>query len=302
MTTLITGGSGFLGRGIMKYKDGEQYVVYSRDEYKQDMCRRKFHNAIYRLGDVKDFDLLKWTIKRFEVDTVIHTAAVKYIPEAEINALECISVNIDGSRNVAKACIDCGVSRVIGISTDKAAQPVNVYGATKMIMERIFGECALVSGTKFTLTRYGNVVGSTGSVIPLFLKQFTEDGRITLTDPDMTRFWISIRKAVQLIAWALNAESGHMIIPKASAMTMLDLALSICGSRENIDIVGARLGEKQHEAMITSAEAVRASDCIEYYDVGTEVIGEPFVLTSNNPHIWVNDEIMSGYIEMAQGI
>lgn len=283
----------------MKYKTEEQYVVYSRDEYKQDMCRRKFPQAIYRLGDVKDIDLLKYTINRFEVDTVIHTAAIKYIPEAEINALECVSVNIDGSRNVARASIDCGVSRVIGISTDKAAQPVNVYGATKMIMERIFGECALIGDTRFMLTRYGNVVGSTGSVIPLFLRQYKENGRITVTDPDMTRFWISIRKAVQLISWALNAPNGHMIIPKASAMTMLDLALSICGTTNNIDIVGARLGEKQHESMITSSEAVRAFDCIEYYDVGSEVIGEPFVLTSNNPHVWVNDETMRGYIEMA---
>ncbi len=136
----------------------------------------------------------------------------------------------------------------------------------------------------------------------MFLKQFQDNGKVCLTDPEMTRFWISIRKAVQLITWALKAQTGHMIIPKASAMTMLDLALSICGKADNIDIIGVRPGEKQHESMIATHESVKATDCVEYYDVGTSIVGEPFVMTSNNPHVWIDDHTMNCYIEMAKHI
>jgi len=307
MTTLITGGSGFLGRAILKWGSDSDYIVYSRDEYKQDLCKRKIvsdKHIEYRIGDVKDLELLEWTLTRYQVETIIHAAAVKYIPEAEINAIECVSVNVDGSRNVARAAINCGVSNVVGISTDKAAMPVNVYGATKMLMERLFGEYALIAPgrTRFKLTRYGNVVGSTGSVIPLFEDQLCKYGKVKLTDPNMTRFWISIKKAVQLCELALKAENGHMIIPKASAMSMLDLALSVAGNKQRIEIIGAHPGEKQHEAMITSAESLRAVDCIDYYNVGSEFVGEGFVLTSNNPHVWIDESTMKNYIEMAKGI
>lgn len=303
MVTLITGGAGFLGRGIMSLCNDEQYIVYSRDERKQDLCRKMFPGAVYKLGDINDFELLTYTLNRYDVDDVIHAAAMKYIPEAEVNVQKCIDVNLIGSDTVARACISAGVNRVVAISTDKASTPINVYGATKMLMERLWGEFALLDcATRFTSCRYGNVVGSTGSVIPLFIEQFKRDGKVKLTNPDMTRFWISIRKAVQLVTWALTVENGHMVVPKASAMTMNDLALSIAGSQANIELIGVRPGEKVHENMMHQYESVRAKDCIEYYDLGTEVVGEPFVLTSNNPHVWIDDATMRGYIQQAQAL
>lgn len=300
MTTLITGGSGFLGRALLKYRQ-DDYVVYSRDEYKQDLCRRKFPNVVYVLGDVKDVDRLSDTINRFSVDTIIHTAAIKYIPEAEANVAECMSVNVDGSRNVARVAIACGVGRVVGISTDKAAEPINVYGATKMLMERLWQEYAIIGRTNFTLTRYGNVVGSTGSVIPLFIQQ-AKKGEVTVTDPDMTRFWLSPSRAVELVQLALDAPNGTMVVPKAQAMTMKDLAEAIAREHKaKVRIIGVRPGEKQHERMLHQYESVKAIDCGDHYLVGKGK-REPFVMTSNNPEIWLDAKTMNEYIRDAKTI
>lgn len=299
---LITGGAGFLGRGIMRqFSRDYNFIVYSRDETKQDICKRSYPGATYVLGDVTDLARLNHTLIRYSVDTIIHAAAIKYIPEAEKNVEECIRVNVDGSRNVAEAAIMCSVDTVIGISTDKACEPINVYGATKMLMERLFREYGQLGVTKFVLTRYGNVVGSTGSVIPLFQKQI-EEGLVKVTDPHMTRFWISLNQAVKLIELALDAEPGQMIVPKAQAMTIGDLCealIEISGEQSQVEIIGPRPGEKRHENLIHKYESVRAQDHGQYYIIGDEVVGEPFVVSSGNPEVWLSREQLEKYMAEA---
>lgn len=295
---LITGGAGFLGRGIMRQLPMYNYVVYSRDETKQDISRKAW-KAEYVLGDVRDKTRLIHTMQRYGIDTVIHAAAIKYIPEAEKNVAECIAVNVEGSRNVAEAAIECGVDTVVGISTDKACEPINVYGCTKLLMERLWKEYSWTD-TRFVLTRYGNVVGSTGSVIPMFQRQMQE-GLITVTDPTMTRFWISINQAVELITTALALKSGEMLVPKAQAMTIGALAQSI-GQGCKIDVVGPRPGEKRHENLIHTYESVRATDIGRFYVIGNEIVGEPFVVSSGNPEIWLSDRMLASYMQEAVGL
>lgn len=300
---LITGGAGFLGRGIMNRLGGKGYrfIVYSRDETKQDVCRRSYA-AEYVLGDVQDKIRLASTIMKYEVDTIIHAGAIKYIPEAEKNVNECIAVNVDGSRNVAEVAIACEVSMVVGISTDKACEPVNTYGATKMLMERIWQEYAWAD-TKFVLTRYGNVVGSTGSVIPLFQRQIME-GVVKITDPFMSRFWISINQAVDLILLAMNEESGSLVVPKAQAMTIGNLVSALVRltpeANPKIEVIGARPGEKRHENIIHQYESVRAKDNVTHYTIGQDVVGESFVLSSGNPEVWLDESMLDRYIREAE--
>jgi UDP-N-acetylglucosamine 4,6-dehydratase/5-epimerase len=300
---LITGGAGFLGRGIMKYGPDVQYVVYSRDETKQDICRRMYPHAEYVLGDVTDATRLTYAVKRYHVDTIIHAAAIKYIPEAELNVNEALDVNVDGSRVVCEVAAEKDI-QVVGISTDKAVMPVNVYGATKMLMERVFTEWAKVG--QFTLTRYGNVVGSTGSVIPLFEQQLRQTGVLTLTDPKMTRFWLSIQEAVQLVNLALAAPSGDIVVPFARAMYMGDLAKALAGKHGHIDVIGVRPGEKQHEDMLHYYESIRVEDGDEYVfmirPVGSKARHEPFVYNSDVPKAWMSNTEMLEAIEMAKGV
>lgn len=299
---LITGGAGFLGRGIMNRLGGDYtFIVYSRDETKQDICRRTY-NAEFVLGDVRDKVRLATTVIKYNVDTIIHAGAIKYIPEAEKNVSECIAVNVDGSRNVAEVAIACEVEICVGISTDKACEPVNTYGATKMLMERVWQELAWSDVTKFVLTRYGNVVGSTGSVIPLFQRQIRE-GLVKITDPFMTRFWISINQAVDLILLAMDEESGSLVVPKAQAMTIGDLAnslIELSGEQPRVEVVGVRPGEKRHENMIHQYESVRAKDNGTHYTIGQDVVGESFVLSSGNPEVWLSTEMLDKYIREAE--
>lgn len=300
---LITGGAGFLGRGIMTrlWGRGYKFIVYSRDETKQDICRRSYH-AEFVLGDVRDKIRLATTVMKYDVDTIIHAGAIKYIPEAEKNVNECISVNVDGSRNVAEVAMACEVETVVGISTDKACEPVNVYGATKMLMERVWQELAWSDATKFVLTRYGNVVGSTGSVIPLFQRQIQE-GLVRITDPFMTRFWISINQAVDLILLAMDEESGSLVVPKAQSMNLGDLAdslIQLSGKRPKVEIIGARPGEKKHENMIHQYESVRARNVGTHYVIGQDIVGESFVLSSGNPEVWLSVEMLDKYIREAE--
>ena len=303
---LITGGSGFLARGIMKLWPEEDYVVYSRDEYKQDLCKKQFVNSRtnikYVLGDVKDYDRLVATLRANEVDTVIHTAAVKFIPEAEYNVNECISVNVDGTRNVLLACWHADVESVIGISTDKACLPVNTYGMTKAIMERLFIEQArLNKWCNYGLVRYGNVIGSTGSVIPLFQEQADAHGQITITDPEMTRYWITIEEAVDLVGLALSTGDGSIVIPKPRSMTLQELASVFSKS---IKVVGVRPGEKRHEQLLHQQESVRAIDTGTHYVLKESgVYSEPFILSSNTPEAgWYTREEMLEAIEGARTI
>lgn len=302
---LITGGSGFLGRGIMKLWPQHEYVVFSRDEFKQYQCKMRFPNAKYVLGDVKDYDRLVSTIRHNEIDTVIHTAALKFIPEAENNVDECVEVNIEGTRNVLAAATYCDVENVVGISTDKACLPVNAYGMTKAIMERLFCEQArLDQDTHYGLVRYGNVIGSTGSVIPEFERRLAVDGCLEITDPDMTRYWLSIDQAVWLIGLALEHESGSIIIPKPRAMRLIDLAETICNEQATLKVTGPRPGEKRHEQLLHQQESVRVRDHMQYYELcASGVYSEPFILSSNTPEAgWLERDEMKDLIVQARGV
>lgn len=306
---LITGGAGYLGRGILRRikRGGLDWdpIVYSRDETKQDICRQQYPFAQYILGDVRDGDRL--TAAMEGIDIVVHGGALKYIPEAELNAAECLAVNIDGARMVAKAALHTRVPRVVGISTDKAVQPVNVYGCSKMAMERLFAE---VSGfdTTFTCVRYGNVVGSTGSVIPLFRRQYAETGTVKVTDPKMTRFWMSVDEAIDLILIALRAVPGSIVIPLVRAMTLADTVRAAVGDDVPVEITGTRPGEKMHEALLHYQESVRVMKYKAHFEllpVGLDVgeLGtEPFTLASHNPHYWMEVDEMRRLIADAENL
>lgn len=295
MRVLLTGGSGYLGRGIMRYWSDNIYTVLSRDEFKQDLAKQKQHpNHMTRwvLGDVLDYDRLVWTMRANDIELVIHAAAIKYIPEAEKNVDEAVRVNVDGSRNVIKAAIAANVKRVVGISTDKAVQPVNVYGMTKALMERLFIEANEYGQTVFTLTRYGNVVGSTGSVIPLFQRQAAAMGAITITDPKMTRYWQSVEESVALIKLAAVADAGDIIVPDGRAMGLQQLAAAIGGSDRTVDIIGVRPGEKQHETLIGKHEGYRTMKKWGPYNNNNHYVVAPFSRTQGPDSVncpWVGD-------------
>ena len=283
MNIFMTGGAGFLGRAILRhFRDNNinaQFTIFSRDEAKHALCRREFPEARYILGDITDYDRVELAMAGH--DTVIHAAAMKYVPEGETNVLNCIAVNLDGSRNVGIAVIRNRIERVVAISTDKACEPANVYGMTKRLMERCFQEMAQDTDTSFVTVRYGNVIGSTGSVIPMFRQQ-ARDGIITLTDCTMTRFWLTVDQAVDLVIAGLNInrewleiETGTILIPELSSARMIDLVDAIdeiegTAETSHIDIIGQRPGEKTHEMLLSESEAAH-----------TEMKGDVFVVQPN---------------------
>jgi len=309
---LITGGAGFLGRGILRRQrsnwpaEAEPWdvTVYSRDETLQDECRRRYPDHRYVLGDVRDGDRLAAVMAGHDI--VIHAAAMKYIPEAELNASECVASNVIGSQNVIHAAIQARVQRVVAISTDKACSPVNVYGASKMVMERLFAETAAwEAGPVFTCVRYGNVIGSTGSVIPLFQRQFEGSKRVKITNPDMTRFWMSVDEAIDTIMAALSCRAGSIMIPPARAMTIVDVARAATTDDVEVEHIGERPGEKLHETLIHYEESVRVlrlTDPLMYElrPPGERVGEAPFTLSSHTPNHWLGIEEMRELIEQAK--
>lgn len=306
MRVLITGGTGFLGRGILRrFAQQWNITVYSRDEYKQFQCKQRWPDVDYALGDVLNVDRLANVLGRTKPDLVIHTAAVKFIPEAELNVNECIDVNVLGTRNVLQAVGYAGIRQCVVVSTDKACQPLNVYGMTKALAERMVGEFARYykDSVQYTACRYGNVIGSTGSVIPLFAQQ-AELGEITVTDPDMTRYWITVDQAVDLIlaACAPNVASGDVIIPRPAAMRIGDIA-ALFGVP--VKVVGLRPGEKMHEQLLHQQESVRAEfDGVNYrlhMDDG-RAYSEPFVLSSGSPQVWMQQKDMMQAIMDAENV
>jgi UDP-N-acetylglucosamine 4,6-dehydratase len=274
---LLTGGAGFLGRGFLRYLDRQRVTarvtVYSRDEAKHYALRARYPHVRTVLGDIRDTDRLAAVMAGH--DTVIHMAAVKYIPEAERDVSEAIDINVNGSKSVAWAAMRAGVSRVVGISTDKACSPRNAYGATKMLMERTFQEAQrLTPHIRFTCVRYGNVVSSTGSVIPLFRDQLATVGYMSITSPEMTRFWISVGDAVRLIELAVNDDArqgrGHTYIARCAAMPIVDVAKAVAmmaGLRNDnpVRIIGVRPGEKLHEVLVDAYEAHYAHNLSDQY-------------------------------------
>ncbi len=260
-TILITGGTGSFGRKFVEIMlrdfHPKKIIIFSRDELKQhEMRMDAFASSALRyfIGDVRDKERLQRAMT--EVDIVIHAAALKQVPVCEYNPFEAVKTNVYGTQNLINAAIDTGVKQVIALSTDKAVNPVNLYGATKLCAEKIIIQGNAYSGgrgTQFSCVRYGNVVGSRGSVIPVFLKQ-RETGTITVTDQRMTRFWITLEQAVQaVIHGLLHMQGGEIFIPKVPSMKIMDLAEAVAPDCQ-IRFIGIRPGEKLHEVLITEEE------------------------------------------------
>jgi len=262
---LITGGTGSFGRKFTEtvlsgYKP-KKLIIFSRDELKQYEMRERFGEDKYRciryfIGDVRDRERL---YRAFDgVDIVVHAAALKQVPAAEYNPLEAVKTNVLGAANVIDAAIDRNVKKVIALSTDKAANPINLYGATKLCADKLFvagNHYAGHQGTRFSVVRYGNVVGSRGSVIPFFLSMRRKNGFLPITDPRMTRFWITLDQGVNFVLACLEwMEGGEIFVPKIPSMKILDLAKAIAPECE-IRIVGIRPGEKLHEVMVPEDDA-----------------------------------------------
>jgi UDP-N-acetylglucosamine 4,6-dehydratase len=269
-SVLVTGGTGSFGKTFVKtilerYPDVRRLVVLSRDELKQFEMAQVFDNQKYAalryfIGDVRDADRLR---RAFEgVDVVVHAAAMKQVPAAEYNPFECIKTNVLGAQNVIEACLEASVQRVVALSTDKAAAPINLYGATKLCSDKLFTAANNIKGQRdirFSVVRYGNVMGSRGSVIPFFLEQ-CKKGVLPITDPAMTRFSISIQEGVDLVLWAIdNASNGEIFVPKIPSYRIVDLAKAIGPNCEH-RIVGVRPGEKIHEEMITASDSFNTVD------------------------------------------
>ncbi len=254
--TVITGGSGSLGTALIQrgFNEGWDWepTVFSRDEVKQAVLREKFPGTKFVLGDVQDAAALARAFRG--KDTVIHAGALKRVPEAEKMPEAYIRANALGSLNVVNEAIAAGVHRVLGISTDKACAPTGVYGSTKLLMERAFQAATTPWGPRFTLVRYGNVLASRGSVIPLFRQQAAAGGPITLTDPEMTRFWITMDDALDLIDHGLKISPGRILVPRGKASSMRVLAAAIAPGVPTTT-VGGRGGERQHEQLVNELEA-----------------------------------------------
>ena len=278
---LITGGTGSLGKHLTKnifskFPNVKRLVIFSRDEQKQfEMAQEYPHSKYpairYFIGDVRDFDRLK---KAFtEIDYVIHAAAMKHVPIAEYNPMECVKTNVLGAENVINACMETGVKNVVALSTDKAAAPINLYGATKLCSDKLFVAANNIKGKadiKFSVVRYGNVMGSNGSVIPFFMKK-KKEGVLPITDPTMTRFNISLQGGVDMVLHALEtAWGGEIFVPKIPSYKIVDVATAI-GPNCKQEVVGIRPGEKVHEEMITSSDSFSTYDLGKYYAILPQV-------------------------------
>jgi UDP-N-acetylglucosamine 4,6-dehydratase (inverting) len=257
---------------MQRFPDIKRLVIFSRDEMKQfemaqEFSEKRYPAIRYFIGDVRDRNRLCRALH--SIDTVIHAAALKQVPAAEYNPMEFIQTNILGAANVVEACIDSGVQRVIALSTDKAAAPINLYGATKLCSDKLFVAANNYSGStglRISVVRYGNVMGSRGSVIPLFLAK-AKEGVLPITDSAMTRFNISMQEAVDMVFWAIaHALSGEIFVPKIPSYRIVDVAQAIGPSCRH-EIVGVRPGEKIHEEMITESDSFTTVDLGRYYAI-----------------------------------
>ncbi len=272
---LITGGTGSLGKQLVKriyasYPNVNRVVVFSRDEQKQfqmaqEFPPEKYKSIRYFIGDVRDKERLFRAMEG--IDTVIHTAAMKHVHLAEYNPMEAVKTNILGAQNVIDACLATNVKRVVALSTDKAAAPINLYGATKLTSDKLFIAANNIRGKrdiKFSVVRYGNVMGSNGSVMPFFYKKRNE-GVLPITDKQMTRFNISLDEGVDMVFHAINkAWGGEIFVPKIPSYHIIDVAKAICPECQ-LKEIGIRPGEKLHEEMITSSDSFFTYDLGQYY-------------------------------------
>ncbi|MEK6780168.1 MAG: UDP-N-acetylglucosamine 4,6-dehydratase (inverting) [Bacteroidota bacterium] len=290
---LITGGTGSFGKKfteilIKNYPKVKRIVIYSRDELKQfEMAQvfpeTKYPFMRYFIGDVRDADRLKRACEG--VNYIVHAAALKQVPAAEYNPMECIKTNIFGAENVINAALDSGVSKVIALSTDKAAAPINLYGATKLCSDKLFVAANNIKGNRdilFSVVRYGNVIGSRGSVVPFFLSK-QKDGTLPITHQEMTRFNISLEEGVALVMYALeHSWGGEIFVPKIPSYRITELTKAIC-PKHKTEIVGIRPGEKLHEEMITETDSLNSIELDKYY-----------VICSSTP-IWDIDQYIKEF-------
>jgi UDP-N-acetylglucosamine 4,6-dehydratase (inverting) len=276
-TVLITGGTGSFGKKFIetilkRYIDVKKIIIYSRDELKQSIIKQKYPGFDYPqlrffIGDVRD--KARMTQACEGVDVIIHAAAIKQVDTAEYNPTECIRTNIDGAENVIHAALACGVKDVVALSTDKACAPINLYGATKLASDKLFAAANNIRGSKdikFSVVRYGNVMGSRGSVIPFFIEK-KKEGVLPITHEEMTRFNISLQDGVNMVMYAIeNHIGGEIFVPKIPSYKITDIANAIapeCKTR----IVGIRPGEKLHEEMITDTDSLNTIDLGKYYAI-----------------------------------
>lgn len=270
---LITGGTGSFGKQftetiLSRYKP-RRVVIYSRDELKQFEMQQVHNEACMRyfIGDMRDFSRLKRACEG--IDTVVHAAALKQVPAAEYNPFEFVKTNILGAQNLIDACLDSGVKDVVALSTDKAAAPINLYGATKLCSDKLFTAANNVRGSRdirFSVVRYGNVLGSRGSVVPFFLER-AKTGVLPITDPRMTRFNISLQEGIDMVLWAIeNANGGEIFVPKIPSYRIVDVAAAIGPDCEH-PVTGVRPGEKLHEEMITSSDSLNTVDLGNYFAI-----------------------------------
>jgi len=315
-SVLITGGTGSLGQTLLSFLLNEtkvrRVVVFSRDELKQHNLRIKYKNDSrirWFLGDVRDLPRLQRAFRG--VDYVVHAAALKQVDTGEYNPMEFIKTNVLGSQNVIDAAIDCGVKKVVALSTDKASSPINLYGATKLTADKLFvaaNNYSYATGTIFSVVRYGNVMGSRGSVIPLFQKITSEGNALPLTDVRMTRFWISIGDASKFVFDSLEMmKGGELFVPKIPSMRILDLARAIDSSAK-IEEIGMRPGEKLHEEMISIDDSRRTVNLGQRYVVmpvaaewgylepAGQRVPEGWAFRSDTNEDWISVEEMKSFI------
>ncbi|MBE9237335.1 UDP-N-acetylglucosamine 4,6-dehydratase (inverting) [Anabaena aphanizomenioides LEGE 00250] len=281
---LVTGGTGSFGKKFVEmllasFPDIHRLVIYSRDELKQYEMALQFSDMQYRgiryfLGDVRDKQRL---IRACEgIDIIVHAAALKQVPTAEYNPMECIKTNVLGAQNVIEAALDTGVKQVVALSTDKAAAPINLYGATKLCSDKLFIAANNIKGKRdisFSVVRYGNVMGSRGSVIPFFLQQ-RHGGVLPITDPQMTRFNITLEEGVKMVLWTIeNGRGSEIFVPKIPSYRITDVATAIAPQAEQ-RVVGIRPGEKIHEEMITSSDSYNTWDLGYYYAILPSEVGD----------------------------
>ncbi|MGD1862371.1 MAG: UDP-N-acetylglucosamine 4,6-dehydratase (inverting) [Leptolyngbyaceae cyanobacterium] len=274
---LVTGGTGSFGKKFVssvlkRFPDVRRLVVYSRDELKQFEMAQRFPPSLYPglryfLGDIRDERRLIRALEQVEV--IVHAAALKQVPAAEYNPMEFIKTNVLGAENIIQAALDTGVKKVVALSTDKAAAPVNLYGATKLCSDKLFIAANNVKGWRelsFSVVRYGNVMGSRGSVIPFFLKK-RHEGVLPITDPQMTRFNISLEEAVNMVFWAIEKSiGGEILVPRIPSYRITDVATAIAPHCEQM-VVGIRPGEKIHEELVTDSDSFTTVDLGNYYAI-----------------------------------
>jgi UDP-N-acetylglucosamine 4,6-dehydratase/5-epimerase len=287
---LITGGTGSFGKKytqiLLENFKPNKIIIYSRDELKQYEMSQTFNDPCmrYMIGDIRDLDRLKKAM--YGVDFVIHAAALKHVPIAEYNPMECIKTNIHGASNVIDAALECGVQKVIALSTDKAANPINLYGATKLASDKLFTAANNIKGarrTEFSVVRYGNVVGSRGSVVPFFQKLINEGVKeLPITELEMTRFWITLEQGVKFVLKNFaRMQGGEIFIPKIPSMKMVDLAKAMAPEL-GIKVIGIRPGEKMHEVMVPKDDSHLTLEFDDHYVI------QPSILFTKQPDFTCN--------------